>query len=234
MAFTHVQGVFSHAASGTSATITLSTNPVAGNVVTVGVYFTQVVSGVTLADANSNSYLVTPNSGVAIPGLPNNVVYLFYLAQAPSNASKTLNLSWTTSAASDAWAEEFAPSSGRVAVFDMDIAGTGTTGTTINTPTITPRGINELMWSTAVPGGGITAPAADAILGQWTGAHGGIAGGSGASSEYALNVSSPLAVQYTQSSAPWAAMGMAFVLAGDDVMQMFDLTPGSCNAWDDK
>jgi hypothetical protein len=128
-----------------------------------------------------------------------------YLLSAPANASKTITWSWTTSVNTEAWADEFNPN-GNTVTFDTSIAGTGASGTTINSPSVTPAASISLAYATAVTAGNISAPIAGATLGSWTGSDGAITNGN--MSEYGFNLAASTAVQFTQSSAAWACMAM--------------------------
>ena len=176
--WTHVQGSSAASASqGTSLTLTLPTNPGAGNNVVVAVEFgsSSSVSGVTVADGSGNSYQMSPSSPFLLPGGSNaSSIYLFYLLNAPSNASQTLTVNWTTAAGAAAWADEFSSSTG-TATFDVDLGATNTfSGTAINFPYLTPAGSNELLYAVGFPASSLSAPAAGASAGPWVGASGGL------------------------------------------------------------
>lgn len=147
-------------------------------------------------------------------------VFLYYLI-APSNASKTINVTWSFSqvgSENTIFADEF---SGQAA-FDKDVAGSGTSGTAINQPTIVPTKANELLYAGSVPFTNNNAsPTNGATQGVWTGCGGGINASSGASVEYDLSASSSTAVNFTQSSTggAWAAMVMAFSILVDTVTE---------------
>jgi hypothetical protein len=215
----HVQGaVGTNAGSVTTFTVVLPVNPTQGNLVCVGATFQSAsnISGLTVKDGNNNSYTVTPGSPSAnIAGT--GYTYLAYLLSAPANADKTLTLSWTTASTGPrAWADEFSLG-GRTASFDKDAAATAPsgTGTTINTPSITPTGSGELLFACAAAEQTITAPASGATLGVWTGSGGAITVGNMA--EYDLSASAATAVQFTQSPAGgWSVMAMAFILFTPD------------------
>jgi len=210
MPFTHSQGAHTGSSSANSLSVVLTSNPVAGNVVCVGLIVASTISALSVSDSNSNTYTVTPSSPFNAAA---GTVALAYIV-APSNATKTINLSWTATATfCAAWAEEFTVSGGTPS-FDKDATGSGSTGTAINSPSISPTGNGELLWATANPGSTITAPAADATAGVWTGAHGGIDSTTGAMSEYDLSSSGSVAVNFTQSpSSNWTAMSMAFKIS---------------------
>jgi hypothetical protein len=212
MGFSHVQGQKADATSSVTALqIVLGSNPTPGNLVCVGVEIAGSNAGLSIKDANNNTYQLTPNSPASCGSA---TVSLAYLLSAPANASATINISWTNAAAYDsAWADEFSPSGG-AAVFDKDaVQSNGTaSGYTINLPSITPSGSNELLYGTAAPDHSITAPAAGATLGAWTGAAGGIDSSTGCTSEYCLSASSATAADYTDNTSgdSYCAMAMAF------------------------
>jgi hypothetical protein len=213
MSFTHVQGkvISQFVSSVTTLSLVLSSAPTTGNLVCVGFLAqAQNVSALTVKDSNNNSYTVTPNSPATQSSC--GAAFTAYLLSAPSNASATITATWTTASNAAIWADEFSYTGGS-AVFDKDLAGTGTTGTTINTPVLVPAGAGELGYVQGLAQGSISAPAAGATLGSWTGSAGAITNGNMA--EYALNLSASTAADFTQSSGAWAAMGMLIkIVAG--------------------
>lgn len=214
MAFTHVQGAGNNTVSSvTTLNVVLPANPTPGNMVCVA-FASVSVSAFGVQDSAGNIYTVTPLSpSPFITGA--GEVWLAYLLNAPANATKTLTATWTTASLGILWADEF--SAATTVVFDQDVeasAGAGN-GTSINTPVIVPTAPNSLVYAAAGDNGTITAPAANATLGAWTGAVGGIQL-SGAAAEFDLSVTGSQAVQYTQSSAvAWVGMAMAFYEAQD-------------------
>jgi len=217
MSFVHIQGGSTSVGSGTSTTLTLTSNPVTGNLVCVAVLANSenpIPSSMALSDANGNVYTFTPLSpSEANPGGNNNLVWLAYLLSAPANASKTLNFTWVTSSSLKMYADEFSYS-GTVS-FDKEIAGSGTTGTTVNSPTITPTNTNSLVFAASnSQAAAYTAPTAGGTLGAWTGSDGAIIGGNMA--EYDLDVTGAQAVQFTSASSQgWGSMAMAFSVSAD-------------------
>ena len=217
-AWTHIQGAKGRDTAGngsaTSLTITLGSTPTAGNLICVGLNLagkTTLPTTISIKDSNSNAYQLTPDTatnGTALAAVA-------YLLVAPSNATKTINVSWTNGAYGVGWAEEF--HSGDSAVYDKDAvksSGTATTGTpyTINLPSITPAYSGELLYSVANPHNNITAPASGATLGGWTGAAGGIDSNYDSTAEYILSASGATAVDYTDNTSgdSYAAAAMAF------------------------
>ena len=126
------------------------------------------VSNVYVSDANGHHYTASPHSPFTTPlnSTRNTATtYFFYLLNAPSNASKTIYISWTTGIDAVAWADEFSSSAG-TSSFDTDIGATDThSGTAINFPSITPAGSNELLYALTLPYA-VTAPAAGRVLGR--------------------------------------------------------------------
>ena len=210
MAFGHVQGGEADGNSVTTVQVVLGANPTLGNIVCIGFGTSAAVSSLVIKDSNGNTYTVTPNSPENSAG---GLVYLAYLLSAPANANKTITATWTTSVFASIWADEFSVSGG-TAAFDKDAKGTGS-GTTVNLPSITPAGAGELLYSCMGNSGStITAPTAGGAStnGVWTGAAGGIStNGQGGDAEYDLNASAATPVNYTQTSATWSAMAMAFI-----------------------
>jgi len=215
MAFGHVQGTaVSSVVGATTVTLTLGAAPAIGNLV-VAVFQIQPTSitGFGIKDGNNNAYKLTPSSPFTTTN-PAITQYFAYLSPAPSNATAAVTATWTgTSSYYNFWLEEFSVPLGQMAVFDNDITANNTVGATaINTPTITPGGIQgELLYAAVAPSGVVTAPVAGGTAGVWTGAAGGIVGGNMA--EYDLSATTAQAVNYTQNAAvSWNSMGMAFYL----------------------
>ncbi len=206
--WSHIQGISAANASNvTSLTLTLPNNPGPGHGVVVGIEFdccaSVPVSHVTVWDANGNTYTMSPHSPFLSPDTSNTAsIYFFYLLNAPSNASQTLYINWTTAIDAVAWADEFSSSSGTSA-FDIDIGAINTfPSPTINFPSATPAGSNELLYALAFPGNVLTAPATGASAGPWTGAAGGIdSTATGGAAEYDLSASSTTAPSFTDSIA---------------------------------
>lgn len=197
-------------ASVTSVSATLTSTPNQGNLIIVAVVSANSVATpptVTVKDANNNVYAATPNS----PSLGNSEAitagapWLFSLV-APSNASKTITATYASTVGFGyILPVEFTVANG-FAVFDVDAAGNGASGTAINTPTITPATAAELLFFLATPAHTITS-----VNSPWTQASttaSGIACGyvlSGSSGGTAVNCT-------TNSSGAWEAMAAAFSL----------------------
>lgn len=151
--FTASQHVYNNGTTGTSVICTLTNNPASGSVVAVSFFWFDGVNNnagtVTVQDGNANSYTVTPNSPSNSRPTTAGVVYLARLI-AGGTAEKTITVSYTQSSVLKSCSvDEFTVASG-TAAFDQDAAGTGTTGPTINTPTVTVTGSNELTYSAGV------------------------------------------------------------------------------------
>jgi len=220
MAFTHVTGT-SNSHTGSPLSITLPGGaPTLGQLVLVGMASTVTTSALTVKDANNNVYTVTPNSPSTFQ-TGAGMVWLAYLLSAPSNASATINISWTGGGLMEAWIDIFNYT--QTCFFDKDVAAnTGTGSTTISTPSITPTNSGSLLYATAAAGGTITHPIKNATLGVWTGSGGAIVGGD--MSEYDLSASSAEAVEFTQTpSSGWSAMAMAFYLSSAVVVRELSL-----------
>jgi hypothetical protein len=230
MGFAHVQGAMAidTAQNGTATTVSVSlgNNPATGDVVCVGLFFygSSAPSSVSIKDANSNAYTITPHSPATYSN-GKGWIYAAYLLSAPSNASKSITATWTNGEYAEIYAEEFSVSGGTQG-FDTDVAQSNTTNssTTISLPSITPSSSGELLYSTmGIASTSVTAPTAGATLGGWTGAAGGISGTyTGVDSEYITNSgSSATAVDYTVSATgdPYAGMAMAFKFTASSAFQ---------------
>jgi hypothetical protein len=231
--FTHVQGIGGAVTGSNTITLTLPSNPIRGNLICVAVANSSAVNlaGMTVIDANGNSYSITPSSPTALVATSGSVpaaqVSLFYLTPAPSNASRTININWVGSTNAQAWADEFSPSSG-VAVFDKDATASIIGSSPIFAPGIMPTYPGSLLYSIGCinANSGLTAPAAGATLGKWTGATGAITNGSMAA--YALSaspLSGPTFVQYTTTATEWASAVMSFYIAATSNFLPISLGP---------
>jgi len=206
MAFVHKQGAVGSVSGGSTFNIVLPSNPTSGNLVCVGIAPQVALAAITVTDSNNNSYTVTPDSPSTFESGAGEV-WLFYLLSAPSNATKTLTVSWTGSSNAAGWADEFSYTG--TCFFDKDANGfSATNHTTINSPSITPTNANSLLYACAAAGGTITHPIAGATLGSWTGSGGAITQGDMA--EYDLSASSATAVDFTQTTGNWSSLAMAF------------------------
>jgi hypothetical protein len=209
MGFTHRQGA-ANDNSTALVIVTLGSTPIPGNLLCCGA--TPISSGVTVmsvADTNGNAFQITPNSPSAYEsGI--GTMSLFWMI-APSNATSTIHVTFSAGTPENvAFVDEFSFTGGMLS-FDLDVSATGSSaGTTVNTPSITPHNNGSLVY--ACSAGVISAPAAGATLGSWTGCGGGIVEDNTA--EYILNQSATaIAVDYTQTAdAAWAGMAMAFYL----------------------
>jgi len=215
MAFGHVQGTaVSSTVGATTRTLTLGAAPTLGNIV-VAVFQIQptTITGFGIKDGNSNVYTLTPKSPFTTTN-PAITQFFAYISPAPSNATAAVTATWTgTSTYFNFWLEEFSVPLGQMAIFDADFTANNTAGATaINTPTVTPSGIQgELLYGAVAPGGTVTAPVGGGTAGVWTGAAGGIVGGNMA--EYDLSATAGQAVNFTQNAADsYNSMGMAFYL----------------------
>lgn len=211
--FSHVQGAVGTGTT-TSLTITLGAAPKAGNLVCIGLTSGVGISVITVVDGNGNAYIQTPNSPSTAFGSSGQTA-LFYLLSAPSNASATITVTWVTTASVHVWADEFSVSGG-VPIFDKDVVGFGAPPAApianVNTPVISPTYSGSLLYAVASVSQTVTAPAANATLGVWTGSGGAITAGDMA--EYDLNANGPTAVNFnTNAITNWASMAMSFYIA---------------------
>lgn len=204
MAFSHVQGGgISQATLVSSVVVTLGSNPAQGNVVIVGVLQDSgngTITGQTVKDSNNNNYTQSPASPISHG---NGAIASIYYLIAPSNATKTITVAWTgANNTPDVWADEFS-AGGSTILFDKDLSGSNTfAGTTVNLPTITVTGVNELVYAIGFPGNALTAPTGGATLGIWTGTTLGVnTTNTGGGTEYLLSGSGSLAPNFTDSAA---------------------------------
>ena len=222
--FTHVQGVLSSsgASSVTSLTATLGSTPVARNLLICGV----ILGGTNTTkqickDSNNNFYVNTRLTPYLASGGFAGIYYLI----APSNATTSVTLSWTSSISGAIWVDEFGTGGANV-ILDTEATATGGPAVTMNTPSITPGTPTELLYAIGSSGSSnVTAPTANGTLGIWTGTGGGpdSATGTGGGTEYLLSSSSgSSAVQFTQAaSSSWASMVAAFKISFSAIVEEY-------------
>lgn len=211
MGFAHSQATAKNTVNGASTTLTttLTNNPALGDVVCVGIVWFNATgtppASLTVADGNSNAYTKSTHSPSSVNAANVGHAYIFYLNNAPANASKSIVATYTDPGASGAvelLADDFTVSGGTSA-FDLDVAGNSTiAGTTINTPTVTRTGTGELLYCYAAPQSSITS-----VNTPWTQ---GDIGTDGTASGYILSASADTAVAMTCVSGEWDSIGASF------------------------
>lgn len=219
MAFSLVTGQHAYvsrdAGAYTTVTPVLPNNPTPGNLVVVGGFWFDGAgsSAVTsVLDANSNAYTQAVNSPETTNAATAGVPYLFYRLVAPANADKTVTITWASAASyTSAFIAEFTATS-LPAILDTSAKGSGT-GTTLNTPTVTRTGSNELMVLNGAVQHAITAANS-----PWTSletlplAHGNCLA-------YILDRSTDAAANLTiDASSTWDAVGMSFQMTSTDIL----------------
>ena len=195
------------ATTTTSMTCNFTNNPTAGHLVVMAIEGTLGTSP-SYTNGASESYTLTPN---AASQSGNFARFGYILNASGATNSKNTTISWTGNHEASVWGYDIAVTNGP-AVFDTDggINGDGP-GTTINTPAITVAGAGEFMVAVTATGGAVSAPAADATQGVWTGAHGGIDSTTGGMSEFLVNSGTgSIAVNYTSSNNSWYGGEAAF------------------------
>jgi hypothetical protein len=97
------------------------------------------------ADNNGHGFTITPNSPSNARPVLSAVIYLAYLV-VPASPSAIINANFNTTGPSGLvtfWVAEYSPPQSVISL-DSDAAGTGTTGTAVNTPTLTVTGADDL------------------------------------------------------------------------------------------
>jgi hypothetical protein len=184
-------------ASG-SQNVDLPNNPIAGNFVVCGIATGGISDVTSVADDNGNPYTKTTNSASENG---NDKAYVYYLANAPANASKTIVI--TTSNGNVAvWCAEFSGVA-KTNPLETDVQGNGT-GATINTPSLSTSNDGDLLISVAKANATITSANS-----PWTGIS---TVQDGNYAEYYVQPAhGSQAIAFTQnSSAGWTSMGAAF------------------------
>lgn len=211
MAFTHAQATATANVSGvaTSLNVVLTNNPANTDCVCFGGQWFNASGSpatFTVADANSNSYTKSTNSPSSTNASTSGAAFGFHLDNA-SGASKTITATFTSPGSSgsvEIFADDFTVSGG-TASFDKDAVGSGN-ASTINTPTVTRTGSNELLWCFAAVEQSISG-----VGGTWTQ---GAIGGHGNATEYILSSSVDVAANFSQGvSGHWDSVGMSFSIS---------------------
>jgi hypothetical protein len=206
MSISHAQATASGTANGASTSVSavLTNNPALGDLVIVSFFWFNGANGnpasLTVADSASNSYTKSTNSPAQAGGSAAGHAYVFYLLSAPSNATKTITATYTdpgSGGATEILADDFTVTAGTVS-FDQDIAGSGGTGTTINTPTVAISS-SGLEFCYGVPSGSVSS-----VNTPFT--QGGI-GADGSATGYILSTSISNTVSMSCSSSTWNSMG---------------------------
>ena len=210
--------------SVTTLTVTLGSAPLLGSVL-VGCCYTGAGTSLVCKDSNSNFFTEITNVG------GNHCFYMI----APSNATASITLSWTTAVSfSQFQVDEFTVSGG---TGTLDAAATVTVGNVatgaagaINQPSITPTfGAGELFYAYCGPNQSVSTPTTGSTQGLWTGGANTIASG-GNAGEYILNSpSSSTAVNMTDSVASdnYSALAVAFYIPVVLIPPSLDYVPGS-------
>jgi hypothetical protein len=225
--FFHVIGASipgaSQPSSGTTATVVIPQNPRPGDLVCVGIMGGHGLTLGTVKDSNNNSYTITPNSPSSAHDATAGSIWLAYLLSAPANATGTITATFSagTISTADMWADEFYMGSGASAVFDKDAVGSGSTGPTINTPSITPTQTGELLFAHANCDAHVTA-----INGSWIQGDGTLQSPAFDGAAYILSSSSgATALNFTENGSAWDSMAMAFSLSAGGAVIFQELAP---------
>lgn len=129
-----------------SLTISLPNNPTQGNLVVVGVAY--VAGTATCADGASNSFTNSPAGQVACQAAVGGYLNVFYLANAPSNANKSIIISGLSGGGA-AWAAEFSGAATSSPVDTYNSYTGSTSSTAISEPTIVPNFVGDLFFAVA-------------------------------------------------------------------------------------
>lgn len=210
--FTKAQtGVATQNANSSTISCAFASNPATGSLVTVGTGFYDTGTTpptFTVADAASNSYTVDSTDSGSTNVSTSGYIGQAYLLSAPSNANKTITVTFskstTSSGVANIWCDNWTPSGG-VATFDKAAFANGTG--TINTPTITVSSANELVYCTASDAGSVVAATSPFTLNE-----GGIFS-AGWGAEWVTGQSANRACAFTGTSGQvYNAVGMSFML----------------------
>lgn len=101
----------------------------------------------------TNVYTRAPSSPASLAGMGTAYIFFFDYITAPGTVSITVSFSGCSGSSMDIWADEFSG----VSVLDVDAKATSGTGTTINSPSLTPSQANEALFNVCLAGGTIGA-----------------------------------------------------------------------------
>jgi hypothetical protein len=220
VAFAHSQATTgsNNNANSTSLTINLPNNPTLGDLVVAGFTWANgagtAPSTPTVVDSNSNAYTLSTKSPSSTQAAAAGFDYVFYLLSAPANASKTLKATYQDTGggavhAAILQADDFNVT-GSISFF-ADAVGSGTTGGTINTPTISSNSAGDLLYCHATPANSISS-----VNSPWTQ---GVIDGDGQASGYILSASTGgTALNMTQVSGAWDSIALAFTISGPPII----------------
>lgn len=204
-----------------SGNLVLPAAPVAGNFVVVGIatfFSSTAVSSVT--DSNGNAYTKSPASPVTVPAGQRNdsKAYIFYLKDAPANASATLVINNTVTVNTTAFAAEYTGVDKSSPFLNENTHSDATSSTNINDPSITPSFNNSLLFGCAC-----VAEVVTAVTSPWI-----IVGAvrAGNAAEYTIQTTAAAqALGMTQSPAGhWTSIVAAFRVGGAATPQIVSAT----------
>lgn len=191
---------YNDSGSGITTHCALTATPASGSLVTVTIFSAFGLTA-TVADNAAHSYTKTPASPSAVNDASAGSISLFYFV-AGAGAGNDITVIASGSGLLTISVNNWGVSGGTPA-FDQDIAGNGTTGTTINTPTVAGTGSGRLLIVAAASENGVTG-----VNSPWTADLQGV-GTFGEETAYILSGSSQ-AANFTQSSGHWDTIGAAF------------------------
>lgn len=202
------QHAYQIATGSSTVVVVLTNNPTPGNVVVVAGFFqdpAQAFSIVSIQDSNGNAYTVPTNGTESSQPTAPGAAFEAYLLSAPSNATKTITVTFgQLGAFSAAFTAEFTVGSGPAIFNAAPVPATGT-GTAINGPTVTQNGNGDLLTAYAVH-----ADAVNSANSGWTATET-LPTTFGDCLAYVASSSGNKAVDFTgNSSFAWSAVGMSF------------------------
>lgn len=192
-------------------TTVLASNPIVGNLVSVGGFGYNsggAAPTITIKDGNLNTYTNSPHSPSSADTAGAGHCYSAYFI-ASGTPDKNITVTFGSGVDDPSlWVMEFAKGATETWSFGNDAAGTGASGTTINTPTI-PNSTGDLLVAYGAPDHVV-----NGVGGAWT-AQETLPVASGDGAAYILSASGAnVAVNFSMNtSGGWDSMGMNFVLS---------------------
>lgn len=199
-------------ASTTTATVNFGSTPTTGNLmVAILLWFdgTSNTAGTpTVKDGNNVAFTVTPNSPSNARPTTAGIVYFFSL-QVPASANGAITATFNTTGlvgVATLYAMEFAPSSGTNGGLDVDTTGTGASGTSLNTPTVTVNQANDLLVACGLPDHQVLT-----VDSPWVQVQAGAGGNFSEGVGYLLSASANTALAMTMNvTSGWDSLGASF------------------------
>ncbi|HEY6021973.1 MAG TPA: hypothetical protein VIY48_19550 [Candidatus Paceibacterota bacterium] len=200
-------GINTGSGLSTQADVTLGVAPTTAKFVIVAIAAQPTSCIASVADLSGNTYTKTTNSPSSTNDATAGSTWIYY--RQPTGTENAVIRTTITGTCSffSMRVSSFGISPSAGTVIDVDApAGSGTTGTTINTPTITSPTTGALLYCIGTPENGITGVGATG----WTEDPSGVGSTLAEDAEYILSASGSKAANFVQSSGHWDSTCASF------------------------